>query len=97
MGLIFLNDTAENRAAAVQHLQTFAEYFAGADAHYFKRLSRFAEGLGGQLEPPRLSRKYAPLEKALGARTARNAMRNWRAAKLLARRNWDLCLHRAGL
>ncbi len=95
--LLDLHDSPENRAAAVQHLQTFSDYFAGGDSSYLDRLANLAAELGGRLEPPQLGWKYYPLEKTLGPRAARNAMRNWRAAKLLARGKLDLALHRAGL
>ncbi len=95
--LLDLANTPRNRAAAVKHLQTFSEYFAGADPSYLQRLSSMAAELGGNLNDPSLGWKYWPLERLRGRIAARNAMRSWRAAKLVFRAKLDRALHRAGL
>lgn len=95
--LIALEDSSRTRAAAVSHLKTFSSYFYGSGGDYFERLNTMAARLGGSLEPPRVGWKYYPLEVTLGPKVAKSVMRNWRAAKLIARRNLDWYLHRAGL
>ena len=95
--LLDLEDTERTRRAALSHLRTFSSYFYGSDSRYFERLQAMAAELDGVLEPPRVGWKYAPVELLLGPKAAKNVVRNWRAAKLIARRNLDCYLHRAGI
>lgn len=92
-----LEDSERTRKAALRHLQTFLPYFYAADRHYFDDLNAVAKEFGGELHPPRASWKYTPIETVFGARSARNIMGNWRAAKLLMQRDMDRLLHRIGL
>lgn len=95
--LIELEDSERTRQAALSHLRTFSSYFYGSEPRYFERLAAMAHELGGRLEPPSVGWKYAPVQALLGPRMAKTVMRNWRAAKLIARRNLDWYLHRAGI
>jgi glycosyltransferase involved in cell wall biosynthesis len=95
--LLSLEDSPRTRAAALRHLATFNAYFYAAPERYQERLSAIAARLGGTLRRPGPGWKYAVVEKALGPQATRAVMRNWRAGKLLARRNVDLCLHRLGI
>lgn len=92
-----LEDSERTRKAALRHLQTFLPYFYAADRRYFDDLNGVAKEFGGELYPPRASWKYTPIETVFGARSARNIMGNWRAAKLLVQRDMDRLLHRIGL
>jgi glycosyltransferase involved in cell wall biosynthesis len=95
--LLALEDSPRTREAGLRHLQTFSAYFYGASDAYAERLDALARSLlDGRIEPPRASWKYYPVETMFGPRFTRTVIRNWRAAKLLARRNVDLCLHRLG-
>jgi GT2 family glycosyltransferase len=93
--LLALEDSERTRNAALRYLQSFAGYFYGAQGPYAERLGAIAARLGGDVQP-KARWKYRPVEAVFGPRVTRNVIRNWRAAKLLARRNVDLCLHRMG-
>jgi glycosyltransferase involved in cell wall biosynthesis len=95
--LIKLEDSERTRQAALSHLRMFASYFYGSDGRHVERLQAIAAEFGGRVEPPRMGAKYYPLELVLGARRTKRFIRNWRAAKLLARRELDRYLHRAGV
>jgi GT2 family glycosyltransferase len=94
--LLALEDSARTRQAALQQLRTLSGCFYGASEPYVARLAALAHSLGGEIEPPRASWKYQPFEAVMGPRATRALIRNWRATKLLTRRNLDLCLHRLG-
>ncbi len=87
--LLAVENSPRTRAAAAQHLQTFVSYFYGSDEGYFLRLADVARELGHELRPPSVSWKYRPLELAVGPRSTRRVMSNWRAWKLLIRRRLD--------
>jgi hypothetical protein len=94
--LLALENSPRTRDAALTYLRTFSSYFYGTDGPYVERLAAFARRLGGEIPPPRASWKYYPIEAVIGQRATGVVIRNWRAAKLRARRNVDLCLHRLG-
>lgn len=94
--LLALEDSPRTREAALQYLRTFSSYFYGTSEPYVTRLAAIGRLLGGDVPPPRASWKYYPFEAVMGPRATRTLIRNWRAAKLLTRRNVDLCLHRLG-
>ncbi|MEE9304127.1 MAG: glycosyltransferase family A protein [Thiotrichaceae bacterium] len=91
--LISLEDSEKTRQASVQHLQTFSSYFYPNQSDLLDKMYKRAYDLGGELNPPKISWKYYPLEKTFGPETTNKIMNNWRAAKLLARRNWDKYLY----
>ena len=95
--LLAMEDSARARHAAVSHLRTFASYFYASDARFITQLKAMADELGGTLEAPDLGWKYAPVQALLGPKFAKELMRNWRAAKLLARGRLDWYLYRAGV
>lgn len=92
-----LENSARTRRAALSHVSTFASYFYASDGSYFDRLNAMAAEFGGTLEPLRIGWKYYPVQMVLGPKVARGVMRNWRAAKLVARRKLDWYLYRAGI
>jgi glycosyltransferase involved in cell wall biosynthesis len=91
--LLALEDSPRTRDAALTYLRTFSSYFYGTDGRYFEQLAEFARRLGGEMQPPRVSWKYRLLEAMIRPSATGVVIRNWRAAKLRARRNVDLCLH----
>jgi glycosyltransferase involved in cell wall biosynthesis len=95
--LLDLEDSPRTRHAALSHLRTFSSYFFGSGVRYAERLSAMAAELGGEVRPQGLGWKYAPVQLLLGPKRAKAVMRNWRTAKLIARRNLDSYLHRAGV
>jgi len=95
--LINLEDSARSRRAACAHLQTFSSYFYASDPRFLDRIRTMVAELGGELAPPSVGWKYYPVKVLFGPAAAKGVARNWRAAKLIARRNFDQYLHRAGL
>lgn len=95
--LLDLENSDRARRAALSHLQTFSAYFYASGEHYHKQLSSLAHEYGGEITPPRAGWKYYPVEVLLGPRVAKGVIRNWRAAKMLARGRLDWYLHRAGI
>lgn len=95
--LISMEASERTRQAALQHLRTFSSYFYASGGDFFERLAAMASELGGTLESPTVSWKYYPMQLAMGPRVTRGVIRNWRSAKLIARRNLDWYLYRAGL
>ena len=95
--LLDLEDSERTRKAAFSHLRTFSSYFYASDARYLDRVRAMAAELGGVLEAPRVGWKYYPVQMLFGPAVTKEVMRNWRAAKLIARRNLDQYLYRAGL
>lgn len=91
--LIRLEDSPRTRSASLQLLQTFLSYFYATSDELVARMHAKANELGGTLKPPSAGWKYYPLERTLGPRLTKRIMNNWRAAKLLARRNWDRSLY----
>lgn len=94
--LLSLENSERTRKAALHHLQTFSAYFYATRNSFVDRLNEVARDLGGELNPPRAGWKYYPIERVFGARAAKKVMNNWRAAKLLAQRDWDQYLYRLG-
>lgn len=92
--LLYLEDSERTRRASLQYLQTFLPYFYSSHDELLNSMHKLAHELGGSLTPPKVSWKYYPLEKALGPKVTKKVMNNWRAAKLLARRNLDWYLYR---
>ncbi|HHW75679.1 MAG TPA: glycosyltransferase family 2 protein [Xanthomonadaceae bacterium] len=86
-----LEDTARTRTASINYLQTFLPYFYGNES-LLKKLYDMAEELGGTLNPPKVNWKYRPIEMIFGPNVTKKVINNWRAAKLLARGNWDRLL-----
>ena len=84
-----LEDSEKTRQASLQHLENHLSYFYAANDELLQRMHNLAYELGGHLTHPKVSWKYAPLEKVLGPKVTRKVMDNWRAAKLLAQRDWD--------
>lgn len=95
--LLNKEDSERTRRAALSHLQTFSSYFYASDGRFFKRIATMAAELDGTLSPPSVGWKYAPVQALLGPAVAKAVMRNWRTTKLIARRNLDWYLHRAGI
>ncbi len=95
--LVALEHSERTRRAALRHLQTFSSYFYASGGDFLQRLSHLASEFGGTLTPPALGWKYYPVQMALGPKVTKGVMRNWRSAKLIARRNLDWYLYQAGL
>ena len=79
-----LEDSERSRAACVQYLQNWLPTFYPNRPDLVKEAQQLAGSLGGRLEIPRFSRKYAWIQKTFGLKTAR------RAQVILPRVKWSL-------
>jgi hypothetical protein len=68
-----LDDSLRGRAACVTYLQNWIVYFYPERLDIFEQASQLARELGGQLQPPRLSWKYSPMQSMFGWPLARRA------------------------
>ncbi len=77
-----LEDSERVRRACLKYLQRWVIYIYPDRLDLVQRFEALAQALGGRLEAPRLSWKYAWIQKAFGWRVAKQAWR--RAPKLRA-------------
>ena len=89
-----LEDSDRVRIACVNFLQTWLPTFYPERPDIVRRAEQLAEALGGRLEVPRLSWKYAWIQKSVGWPLAKRAQLVMRQAKWSARRSWDKVLSR---
>jgi hypothetical protein len=89
-----LEDSDRVRAACVKLLQTWVLTFYPKRLDLVRRAEELAESLGGRLEVPRLSWKYAWIQKSFGWRPAKRVQLAMRQAKWSALRVWDKALSR---
>jgi glycosyltransferase involved in cell wall biosynthesis len=66
-----VTDTTRSRAACVKYLQTWLHYFYPQRLDIVRMAEKMAVDLGGELEAPRLSWKYAWMETLFGPGLAR--------------------------
>jgi glycosyltransferase involved in cell wall biosynthesis len=90
-----LEDSERVRAACVRYLQNWLFAFHPERLDLVERAIQLAESLGGRLEvPPRLSWKYAWLEKGFGRPLAKRAQLFLPRCKWSLIRFWDRALSR---
>jgi glycosyltransferase involved in cell wall biosynthesis len=87
------NDDARTRAACVRYLQDSLVYFYPNRPDLVKEAKALAETLGGSLNVPRFSWKYAWIARLLGARRAKWASHFLASVKTSWLRVWDKALH----
>ena len=87
-----LEESERARAAAVNYLQTWFLWFFEERPDLALELERLAATLGGRLEPPRLSWKYAWIEKLFGFAAAKRTRLYYNQSKSSALRAWDKML-----
>lgn len=82
-----LEDSARVRSACLVFLQRWLVYFYPERPDLVKQLEELATQLGGQLEPPRMSWKYAWIQELFGLPSAKRTQlvyNEWKASLL----NW---------
>jgi glycosyltransferase involved in cell wall biosynthesis len=90
-----LEDSERVRVACVQYLQNWLPVFYPERLDIVERAAELAETLGGRLEvPPRLSWKYAWIEKGFGWPLAKRAQLFMPQCKWSMIRSWDRLLSR---
>jgi glycosyltransferase involved in cell wall biosynthesis len=89
-----LEESDRVRAACVRLLQTWLPAFYPERLDIVRQAEQLAESLGGRLEMPRLSWKYAWIQKSVGWPLAKRAMLLSRQSKSSVLRRWDKILSR---
>jgi glycosyltransferase involved in cell wall biosynthesis len=84
-----LEDSERTRAACLEYLKTLLIYFYPERPDLAKQLEQLAATLGGQLETPRLSWKYAWIQKTLGWTAAKRIQLYYNQCKSSALKSWD--------
>ena len=87
-----LEDSERVRAAGLKDLQRWLISFHPERPDLVKQLEQFAAILGGRLDPPRLSWKYAWIQKIFGWSAAKQTQLHYNRLKALLVRSWDKAL-----
>jgi glycosyltransferase involved in cell wall biosynthesis len=88
-----LEDSERVRTACLRHLQTCFYYFYPERPDLIEELRQLAADLGGQLQPPRVSWKYAWIEKLVGFSAAKYTQLYYNQGKSRALRAWDKLMY----
>jgi glycosyltransferase involved in cell wall biosynthesis len=87
--LLSLENSERTRAACLKYLQTWFRHFYLQTPELASELEALAASLGGRLAPPKISWKYAWIEKTLGWQTAASIQRNYNNLKTNILRTCD--------
>lgn len=88
--LLAMEDSPRTRQAALRYLQSLLRKFYGNNEALTQHLFNLARELGGELRPPTIGWKYAPIAGLFGEPAARRLMNRWHATKARARARLDL-------
>jgi glycosyltransferase involved in cell wall biosynthesis len=88
-----LEDSERVRAACITYLQTWLINFYPERPDIVQQLEALAISLGGRLEVPRLSWKYAWIKRLLGWEAAKNAQIVLPRLKSFVLRSWDRAMY----
>ena len=89
-----LEDSERTRAACLEYLKTMLIYFYPERPDLIKQMEQLASTLGRELAPPRLSWKYAWIQKTLGWTAAKQTQLVYNQHKSSVLRSWDKLLFR---
>ncbi|MGA2279043.1 MAG: glycosyltransferase family 2 protein [Verrucomicrobiota bacterium] len=89
-----LEDSARTRAVCLEYLNSLLIYFYPERLDIVRQMEQLASTLGGRLAPPRLSWKYAWIQKTLGWTAAKRTQLFYNQYKSSALRSWDKLLFR---
>jgi glycosyltransferase involved in cell wall biosynthesis len=89
-----LQDSPRVRAACLQFLQRWVPQFYPERVDIVKKMEQLAEELGGRIEHPKLSWKYAWIQKLFGSVFAKRTQILLPRLKLSLLRSWDHALYR---
>jgi hypothetical protein len=87
------DDSDRIRAACVNYLQTWLHNFYPNRPELVQEAQQLAQSLGGQLYPPRISWKYAWIEKLFGFAAAKHTQLSYNQIKSSALRAWDKMMY----
>ena len=88
-----VDDSERSRAACVNYIQVWLPNFYPDRPDIVKQLEQLASSLGGHLEAPRLSWKYAWIKKLFGSAAAKHAQLSYNQTKSFALRTWDRMMY----
>lgn len=88
-----LEDSERVRAACLHHLQTCFFYFYPERPDLVEQMWQLAADLGGELQLPRLSWKYAWIAKLLGFSAAKHTQLYYNQGKSCALKAWDKLMY----
>ncbi|HEU0209681.1 MAG TPA: glycosyltransferase family 2 protein [Candidatus Udaeobacter sp.] len=89
-----LEESERVRAACLVFLQTWLVYFYPEKPAFVEQLEALAAELGGRLEPPRLSWKYAWIQKLFGWHSAKRTQLFYNECRSSVLSSWDGALSR---
>ena len=89
-----MKDDERVRAACIKYLQTWLPHFYPDRPDIMEKLQQLAKSLGGQLQVPRLSWKYAWIQKTLGWNTAKTVQLRYNQRKTAALMTCDKLMFR---
>ena len=89
-----LEDSERTRAVCLEYLNSLLIYFYPERLDIVKQMEQLASTLGGELAPPRLSWKYAWIQKTLGWTAAKRTQLFYNQYKSSVLRSWDKLLFR---
>jgi len=95
--LLSLEDSERARAACVTFMQNWMFYFYPERPDLVGRMREMAQGLGGQLEAPRLSWKYSWIKQLFGWKFAKRTRLFLPGVKRSLIKSWDKSLFRLGV
>ncbi len=87
-----LEDSERTRAACMEYLRTLLPYFHPERPDLVKEMEQQAAALGGKLETPRLSWKYAWIDKVFGRAVAKRTQLQYNQLKEALIARWDKTL-----
>jgi hypothetical protein len=91
--LMDLECSDRTKSASMKYIEIYLNYFYGCNQKFIEQVGQFAASLGGHVDMPKISWKYAPLEMLLGRRATFRIQQNWRGAKMLASGKIDKLLY----
>ena len=89
-----LEESERVRSACLTFLQRYMIYFYPQRSEIIKQLEQLATDLGGHLEVPQLSWKYAWIQKLFGWESAKRAQSAYNECKSSVLSSWDAALFR---
>ena len=87
--LLSIENSEMTRAACVKYLQNYLIDFHPQRPDIVHEMCQLAYGLGGSLRPPRLSWKYAWIQKIFGLATAKRCQLSYNKIKSSLLQGWD--------
>ena len=91
--LLGMSDNPRARSACVKYLQTWLGNFYPDRSDILQEARQIAQSLGGQLHTPRLSWKYAWIEKLFGLNVAKRAQHQYNQNKTFLLQSWDRLMY----